>query len=520
MKRKFYSLFLAFLALGAAHCAQAQTINTVAGGGSGGDGGPASTAALGTPVGVATDHLGNYYIADNGGNVVRKVNAAGIISTLAGNGTPGYLGDGGPATAAEISDIACIASDAAGNVYIADWGNNVVRKVTTAGIISTVAGNNTAGYTGDGAAATAAQLSGPFGLALDASGNLYIADQVNNVIRMVNSSGIISTFAGTGTSGFGGDGGPATAAKLAQPFGLAWYAGTLYIADANNSRIRQVASGNMYTFAGNGLAGYLGDGGAAISAEFTNPRGIAVDPSGNMYIADQGNSVIRKIAASLAISTVAGNNALGAGFAGDGGAATAAMLNNPINVAVDTSGNVYIADRDNSRVRELTGFTSILINGDTTVCMGANSTLTDATPGGVWSSSAPSIATVGSATGIVHGVAAGTATIAYHVGSDGATRLVIVSNCTRAGVGTTNGIADELNVYPNPSDGSFSINVSSVYDEQVVLMVTNITGAKVKTVDMTTNKETQLNLNVPDGMYIINAASAHSNYVQKIVVAK
>ena len=239
-----------------------------------------------------------------------------------------------------------------------------------------------------------------------------------------------------------------------------------------------------------------------------------------MYIADQGNSVIRKIAASLAISTVAGNNALGAGFAGDGGAATAAMLNNPINVAVDTSGNVYIADRDNSRVRELTGFTSILINGDTTVCMGANSTLTDATPGGVWTSSAPSIATVGSATGIVHGVAAGTATIAYHVGSDGATRLVIVSNCTRAGVGTTNGIADELSVFPNPSDGSFSINVSSVYDEQVLLTVTNITGAKVKTVDMTTNKETQLNLNVPGGMYIINAASAHSNYVQKIVVAR
>ncbi len=520
MKRKVYSLLITSFALGASYCAHAQIINTIAGGGSGSDGGPASTAALTLPVGVAPDRFGNVYIADNGSQTVRKISATGIISTIAGNGTAGYLGDNGPATDAELNDIACIATDAAGNVYIADWGNNVVRKVTTTGIISTVAGNNTAGYMGDGAAATAAELSGPYGLAVDGSNNLYISDQVNNVIRMVSAStGNISTFAGTGASGNTGDGGPATAAKFAQPFGLTYHGSTLYIADANNSRIRQVSGGNVFPFAGNGLSGSIGDGGAAISAEFNNPRGIAMDANGNMYVADQGNNSIRKIAASLSISTIAGDATVSGSFAGDGGPATAALCNNPINVGVDTNGNVYIADRDNRRVREITGIPTISISGDTTICKGANSTLTDGTPGGTWTSSAPSIATVGS-TGIVHGVAVGTAIIAYHVGSDGASRTVIISDCTRAGVSTTNGATDELNVFPNPNDGSFSMNVTSSYDEPVIVTITNMTGAKVKTMELNTNKETQVSLNVPGGMYIINVMGAHSNYVQKIVVAK
>jgi uncharacterized protein (TIGR03437 family) len=329
-------------------------IGTVAGNGPykfAGDGGPAPSAFLNVPTGLAVDAAGNLYIADYYSNRIRKVNPSGIISTVAGNGAYKFAGDGGPATSASLSYPHDVAVDAAGNLYIADTGNNRVRKVSPSRIISTVAGNGTWGFSGDGGPATSASLYGPSAVALDASGNLYIADWVNNRIRKVSPSGIISTVAGNGVAGFSGDGGPATSASLNRPAGIAVdAAGNLYIADSWNNRIRKVSpSGIISTVAGGGPA--LGDGGPATSASLSNPSGVAVDALGNLYIADWANNRIRKVSPSGIISTVAGNGVRG--FSGDGGPATSASLYYPSGVAVDAAGNLYIADADNDRVREL-----------------------------------------------------------------------------------------------------------------------------------------------------------------------
>ena len=224
---KKLSLYVVFFLcmLGAGIGAMAQDIYTFAGiagpAGYSGDGGSAVLATLGSPRGVVTDPMGNLYFCDYANNAVRKVNTTGTITTIAGMGTAGYTGDGGAATAAQLSGPIGIAVDGAGNIYIADSRNNVVRKVTTSGTISTIAGNATRGYSGDGGAATAAQLASPRGLAISASGNLYIADAGNFVVRMVNSSGIITTIAGDNTAGYGGDGGPATAAMMREPVWIA-----------------------------------------------------------------------------------------------------------------------------------------------------------------------------------------------------------------------------------------------------------------------------------------------------------
>jgi len=282
------------------------------------------------------------------------------ISTVAGKNAlgAGYSGNGGPAIAAQLNSPIGIAFDATGNMYIADRGNNVIRKVTTAGIISTVAGNNAlgAGYSGDGGAATAAQLNFPFCIAFDAAGNMYIADAGNNVIRKVTTAGIISTVAGKNSLGAGytGDGGAATAAQLNYPFDIAFDAtGNLYIADISNNVVRKVTTaGIISTVAGNGISGYSGDGGAATAAHFSSPENIAFDAAGNMYISDNANYVIRKVTTAGIISTVAGNHT--SGYSGDGGAATAAQLNLPSGIAFDAAGNLYIADFSNNVIREVT----------------------------------------------------------------------------------------------------------------------------------------------------------------------
>ena len=333
------------------------TIETIAGTGTrgySGDGGAATAARLNLPVGVAVDNAGNVYIADNGNHRIRKVDGSGNISTFAGTGTRGYSGDGGAATAAQLGIPESVAVDNAGNVYIADRFNNRIRKVDGSGNISTFAGTGTRGYSGDGGAATAAQLSSPSGVALDNAGNVYIADYNNHRIRKVDGSGNISTFAGTGTRGFSGDGGAATAARLNIPTNVAVDdAGNVYIADSRNDRIRKVdGSGNISTFAGMEAQGYNGDGGAATAARLSLPLGVAVDDAGNVYIADWGNYRIRKVDGSGNISTFAGTGT--AGYSGDGGAATAAQLRAPTGVAVDGSGNVYIGDAWNDRIRKVT----------------------------------------------------------------------------------------------------------------------------------------------------------------------
>jgi uncharacterized protein (TIGR03437 family) len=328
---------------------------TVAGSGSSsfyGDGGPAISAQLYAPEGVAVDGGGNLYIAD-GTNHVRKVAPNGIIVTVAGVGQAGFAGDGGPAISAQLSSPQGLASDAAGNLYVADGGNNRVRKITPLGIISTVAGNGQAGYSGDGGVATSAQLNNPIGVAVDAAGTLYIADTWNYRIRAVSPTGTIRTVAGTGVLGFSGDGGPATGAELAGPSGIAVDSGgNLYIVDSSilslmeysNQRIRKVdAKGMISTIAGTGAPGYSGGGGPATSAEIYFPEAITVDLAGNLYFLDAGNSALRKITTGGVISTIATGNMGDDGVPQAGGG-----------VAVDAAGDVFFSQYLASTVTKVT----------------------------------------------------------------------------------------------------------------------------------------------------------------------
>jgi hypothetical protein len=352
-----------------ARAADPTVVQTVAGGGVG-DGDSATSAILFQPLGTATDAAGNVYIADAQNNRIRKVATNGIITTVAGNGVAGYSGDGGAATNAELSFPSGVSIDGAGDLYIADQGNNRIRAVTPDGTILTIAGNGTAGYSGDGGAATNAELSFPSGVAIDGAGNLYIADSQNNRIRKVAAGVLtptITTVAGNGTAGYAGDGGGASSAELSYPYGLAFDAtGNLYIADSGNSVVRKVATNStITTVAGNGTEGYSGDGGAATSAELDAPISVTIDGVGNLYIADNGNNRIRKVASGK-ISTIAGNGT--AGYSGDGGAATSAELDYPAGVAIDGTNNLYIADNANHVVRKVTSgniSTFAGINGNT-----------------------------------------------------------------------------------------------------------------------------------------------------------
>lgn len=445
-------------------------ITTIAGNGLpgySGDGGLATAAKLGDMYGVAVDRIGNVYAVDNSYNCIRKIDTAGIITTVAGNGTAAYSGDGGPAALAKLNQPIDILIDKSGNLIFTDWGNYRVRKIDTSGTITTIVGdgsennignngpaaqselgdpfriamddtgnlyvadvqyqrickvdtfgvisiiaditgNEGSGTEGDGGLAINAIMSPPCGLAVDTAGNIYFSDIDNNRIRKISqATGIISNYAGTGVRGYGGDGGPATAAQIEIPEGLTCdKAGNLYICDAENDLVREVdASGNMSTFAGqiglfgsgynnldiemqlpanmitdnagniyvadaansrvlkldmstgsmsvavgSGIEGYSGDNGPAINAELNNPRSIALDKAGNMYVADEGNNVVRKVDASGTITTFAGNGT--AGFA-DNNVAIHGELNEPMGVAADTTGNVYIADLENNRVRRV-----------------------------------------------------------------------------------------------------------------------------------------------------------------------
>ena len=284
---------------------------------------------------------------------------AQIISTIAGNGAPGYKGEGIMATKAEINGQTGAAMDRLGNLFVTDFNNNRIRKISTTGVITTIAGTENSGYTGDGGPATVARLSGPSGIVVDAAGVVYFADRGNNCVRKIGPDGIISTIAGTGeaSGGYSGNGGPAIHAKLQGPGSLAMdAAGNLYISDCDNNCVRKVNTAGIITLyagsgfgAGTGTGDYSGDGGAATAARLNQPSGIALDQAGNLYIADCFNHCIRKVNTKGIISTIAGNRQ--PGFTGDAGRARLAEINYPYGVAADAKGNIYISDHGNNRIR-------------------------------------------------------------------------------------------------------------------------------------------------------------------------
>lgn len=332
------------------------TLTTIAGNGQGsfgGDSGLAAQAQMSAPDGIAVDQSGNVYIADLLNNRVRMVSPAGIISTFAGNGNPGFAGDGGAAASAQLNQPAGLAVDSSGNLYIADSYNAVVRKVTPGGTISTVAGSGTQGYSGDGGAAAKATMMAPLGVALDSSGNLYIADYYGWIRKVTASTGVISTIAGNGSNGYTGDNGPATSAQFYNPTDVAVdSSGNVYVADSNNGAVRMIANGIISTIAGNGTLSYSGDGGPALLAQFSQLSSIKVDGQGNIYVADTSNNAIRLFPLNGIVSTIAGNGSQG--YTGDGGPATVAELNGPKAIAVTSAGNVYLTDTGNNAVRLLT----------------------------------------------------------------------------------------------------------------------------------------------------------------------
>jgi hypothetical protein len=443
----------------------AQNISTVAGSitlgaGYSGDGGAATAAELFGPTGVAFDASGNMYIADYTNNVIREFDhTTGDISTVAGNYALGgsYSGDGSAATAAGLKNPAAVAIDASGNIIIADGGNHVLRKVDhTTKNISTIAGINSSGFSGDGGPATAAELYLPTSVALDASGNIYLSDYGNDIIRKIDAgTGNISTVAGNHSlgPGYSGDGGPATAAELNNPACVTLdHAGNIYFTEYNNSVVRKVdkSNGLISTIAGNHTmgTGFSGDGGPATMAELAHPWGVSVDGSGNLFFSDQFNNVIREVSSLGNINTIAGNYLDGFGYNGDGGPATAAELYSPAGVALDATGNLFIADNNNNLIREVNSVT---------------------------------------------------------IGIDGIT------------------LVNELNIYPNPSSGIFTVESSGVSGKSLI-EVYNVFGGKVfeTSLAQTTKGATnEINLTtLPSGIYFIQLVNQKGRISKRVVIEK
>ena len=341
----------------------AQVITTIAGTGTAGYNGTgiaATSAQLSSPQGLAVDAAGNIYIGDMANFRIRKIDiSTGLISTIAGTGVNGYNGDGIPAISAQIGTPSALAFDENGDLYTTDWTSRIRKITMSTGLISTVAGTGVAGYNGDGILATSAQLNMPNEVSFDASGNLYISDWINHRVRKVDkSTGIITTIAGTGTAGYNGDGIAATAAQLNGPCGIIFdNKGNIYIGEFQGHRIRKINTGTglISTIAGSGTAGYNGDGIAATTAQLSFMAYIRFDAAENLYIGDAGNQRIRKIdKVTNLISTVAGTGT--AGYNGDGIAATSAQLGTPYNLYFDKLNcNMYIAEYSNNRIRKITG---------------------------------------------------------------------------------------------------------------------------------------------------------------------
>ncbi len=421
----------------------AQNIHIIAGTtseGFSGDGGPSVDASISNPFVSRADAGGNLYIADYMNNRIRKINTAGTINTVAGNGSAAISGDGGPAMDAGIASPISVATDRTGNFYIAT--GNQIRKVNTTGIITTIAGNGTTTYSGDGGPATAAGFAGINDLTVDTSGNIYITDPGAGKIRKINTAGIISLFAGNPATGSGNDGIPATDAYLSTPWGItADNKGNIYFTESMFNRVRKINSAGIITSLMKAdTAGFSGDGGPATNAQLSlsgSINNVATDTAGNIYIADVGNGRIRMISTTGIITTVAGG-----GWDGSGVPATDAHLGYPYCVSVDNAGNLYITD--------------IAV---------------------IWKVSANS-----------------------------------------TGVQPVKSESQQLALSHNPTKGSFSLSLSSPTTLPAHIIITNIIGQPIKELTTTTNKETEITLNAPPGIYFVTSVTDEGRQTAKLII--
>ncbi len=461
--------------------------------------------------------------------------SAQYIMHIAGNDSLGHIGDGGPAAHASLHNPKSICRDAAGNLYIGDgiwgggagWTNQRVRKINAAtGFITTVAGgiNLPNGDTLGNAPATATRLRGNVGICIDKVGNLLIVDYSNRVWKVNMATGFITRVAGTGAIGYSGDGGPATAAQLRNAMDVAAdAANNIFVVDGGSSSVvRRIdaVTGIITTVVGTGAAGFSGDGGPATSAALNGPQGLYIDSADNLYIADAANNRVRKVSAATGIiTTIAGSSAV-PGFGGDGGHATAALFSGPGRVTMDRQGNLYIADAGNRRIRKVASATSIV----TTFAGTGAATI----PGGI-----DSVGDNGPATAapvFPMGMCFDTCGNLY-IGSQWGCRVraitpVLPTNGKLCGLNISVGIATpglpesegELHLWPNPNSGSFIVNATASETIPARIIVTNVTGQRVKEITASTNQDIELQLAAPPGMYFVNLTTAKGRWNEKVMV--
>ncbi|MBA3828176.1 MAG: T9SS type A sorting domain-containing protein [Taibaiella sp.] len=440
---KKYLLYTLLLLLLTSATAYSQVIYTVAGTGTqgySGDGGPATAAQLYEPYGVVLDDSGNLYICDVNNGCIRKVSPAygGIIKTIVGTGSGGYSGDNGLGIHAQLNGAYDVGFDHKGNVYIPDAGNSRLRKLSTNDTITTIAGTGVAGYNGDNIPAVTAKLNQPTGITLDSAGNIYIVDYLNYRIRKIDTSGIITTIAGTGIGGFSPDGSRADTAKLKGIYSLRTdKKGNLFFAD--NARIRMIdAAGFITTIAGNGTRGYGGDGGLATDAEIGGGA-IDLDSTGNLFIADDYSDRIRKVNTAGIITTVAG----GGGVIGDGGNPLSALLAVPQGVAVNNLGDIYIGAVGQSRVRLVTNHLD---------------------------------------------------------------------------VNPVSSLKDNIMIFPNPCHNNCNIQLNTPLNEQAEIVISNVNGMGISRQQLTGSKPLPITPGLPQGIYIINVTTQYEHFTAKLII--